>query len=180
MPRLTRMLTLALSVAMIALFGAVGTASTATAAPGQSNTKTVAVTGKGPNGAKFDGLFAIADFATGSSPTGAVANGLLTGTLTQPGERGAGQSGGQSVSQNIAMPVAALQATCQVLNLTLGPLDLNLLGLQVHLDVVHLTINADPAGGLLGQLLCSLAGGIGGPVGTIIDLLNQILAALGG
>jgi len=138
------------------------------------------VTGKGPNGAKFDGLFAIADFATGSSPTGAVANGLLTGTLTQPGERGAGQSGGQSVSQNIAMPVAALQATCQVLNLTLGPLDLNLLGLQVHLDVVHLTINADPAGGLLGQLLCSLAGGIGGPVGTIIDLLNQILAALGG
>jgi hypothetical protein len=174
------MLTLALSVAMIALFGAVGTASTATAAPGQSNTKTVAVTGKGPNGAKFDGLFAIADFATGSSPTGAVANGLLTGTLTQPGERGAGQSGGQSVSQNIAMPVAALQATCQVLNLTLGPLDLNLLGLQVHLDVVHLTINADPAGGLLGQLLCSLAGGIGGPVGTIIDLLNQILAALGG
>jgi len=180
MPRLTRMLTLALSVAMIALFGAVGTASTAAAAPGQSNTKTVAVTGKGPNGAKFDGLFAIADFATGSSPTGAVANGLLTGTLTQPGERGAGQSGGQSVSQNIAMPVAALQATCQVLNLTLGPLDLNLLGLQVHLDVVHLTINADPAGGLLGQLLCSLAGGIGGPVGTIIDLLNQILAALGG
>jgi len=180
MPRLTRMLTLALSVAMIALFGAVGTASTATAAPGQSNTKTVAVTGKGPNGAKFDGLFVIADFATGSSPTGAVANGLLTGTLTQPGERGAGQSGGQSVSQNIAMPVAALQATCQVLNLTLGPLDLNLLGLQVHLDVVHLTINADPAGGLLGQLLCSLAGGIGGPVGTIIDLLNQILAALGG
>jgi len=174
------MLTLALSVAMIALFGAVGTASTATAAPGQSNTKTVAVTGKGPNGAKFDGLFAIADFATGSSPTGAVANGLLTGTLTQPGERGAGQSGGQSVSQNIAMPVAALQATCQVLNLTLGPLDLNLLGLQVHLDVVHLTINADPAGGLLGQLLCSLAGGIGGPVGTIIGLLNQILAALGG
>lgn len=178
MPRLTRMLTLALSVAMIALFGAVGTASTATAAPGQSNTKTVAVTGKGPNGAKFDGLFAIADFATGSSPTGAVANGLLTGTLTQPGERGAGQSGGQSVSQNIAMPVAALQATCQVLNLTLGPLDLNLLGLQVHLDVVHLTIDADPAGGLLGQLLCSLAGGIGGPVGTIIGLLNQILAAL--
>jgi hypothetical protein len=78
------------------------------------------------------------------------------------------------------MPVAALQATCQVLNLTLGPLDLNLLGLQVHLDVVHLTIDADPAGGLLGQLLCSLAGGIGGPVGTIIDLLNQILAALGG
>jgi hypothetical protein len=48
---------------------------------------------------------------------------------------------------------------CQVLDLTLGPLDLNLLGLMVHLDTVHLTITADSEGGLLGSLLCSLAGG---------------------
>jgi Na+/H+ antiporter NhaB len=50
-------------------------------------------------------------------------------------------------------------AICQVLNLTLGPLDLNLLGLMVHLDTVHLTITADSNGGILGSLLCSLAGG---------------------
>jgi hypothetical protein len=47
---------------------------------------------------------------------------------------------------------------CPVLDLTLGPVDLNLLGLLVHLDTVHLTINADSDGGLLGSLLCSLAG----------------------
>ena len=48
---------------------------------------------------------------------------------------------------------------CTILDLVLGPLDLNLLGLMIHLDVVHLTITADPNGGILGSLLCSLAGG---------------------
>jgi hypothetical protein len=54
---------------------------------------------------------------------------------------------------------------CTVLELTLGPLDLNLLGLMVHLsgaaptDPVHLLITADSNGGILGSLLCSLAGG---------------------
>jgi hypothetical protein len=50
-------------------------------------------------------------------------------------------------------------AICNVLDLTLGPLDLNLLGLMVHLDTVHLVITADSEGGVLGSLLCSLAGG---------------------
>jgi hypothetical protein len=44
------------------------------------------------------------------------------------------------------------------LDLTLGPVDLNLLGLLVLLDTVHLTITADSEGRLLGSLLCSLAG----------------------
>jgi hypothetical protein len=48
---------------------------------------------------------------------------------------------------------------CTILDLTLGPLDLNLLGLMIHLDVVHLKITAVPGGGILGDLLCSLAGG---------------------
>jgi hypothetical protein len=47
---------------------------------------------------------------------------------------------------------------CPILDLTLGPLDLNLLGLIVHLDTVHLVITADSEGGILGQLLCGLAG----------------------
>ena len=48
---------------------------------------------------------------------------------------------------------------CTILDLVLGPLDLNLLGLMIHLDRVHLRITADPNGGILGSLLCSLAGG---------------------
>jgi hypothetical protein len=53
---------------------------------------------------------------------------------------------------------AAPSTICPVLDLTLGPVDLNLLGLMVHLDTVHLTITADSEGGILGSLLCSLAG----------------------
>jgi hypothetical protein len=56
---------------------------------------------------------------------------------------------------------AAPARICPVLDLTLGPLDLNLLGLMVHLDTVHLVITADSEGGILGSLFCSLAGGGG-------------------
>jgi len=66
---------------------------------------------------------------------------------------GAGAVGTASVAN-------AAQAVCTVLDLVLGPLDLNLLGLMVHLDQVHLTITADPTKGLLGSLLCGLAGGL--------------------
>jgi len=61
---------------------------------------------------------------------------------------------------------ASPQAICSILDLTLGPLDLNLLGLIVHLDQVHLTITADSEGGILGQLLCGIGGGGGGSPGS--------------
>jgi hypothetical protein len=51
---------------------------------------------------------------------------------------------------------ASEAATCQVLDLVLGPIDLNLLGLMVHLNQVHLAITADPTGGVLGSLFCAL------------------------
>jgi hypothetical protein len=65
---------------------------------------------------------------------------------------------------------SSAQRICPVLNLTLGPLDLNLLGLIVHLDQVHLTITADSEGGLLGQLLCGLAGGHGPSHAKVVKL----------
>ena len=63
-----------------------------------------------------------------------------------------------------ALPGAAVlppvpAGICTVLDLVLGPLDLNLLGLMIHLDRVQLRITADPKGGILGSLLCGLAGG---------------------
>jgi hypothetical protein len=47
--------------------------------------------------------------------------------------------------------------TCSILDLVLGPLHLDLLGLIVDLNQVHLTITGDPTGGILGRLLCGLA-----------------------
>jgi hypothetical protein len=66
----------------------------------------------------------------------------------------------QNANGGISTGASDAPATiCPVLDLAVGPLDLNLLGLMVHLDRVHLTITADSTGGILGQLLCSLAGG---------------------
>ncbi len=47
---------------------------------------------------------------------------------------------------------------CPILDLVLGPLHLELLGLVVDLNQVHLSITADPNGGTLGSLFCSIAG----------------------
>src|SRR5205085_4811852 len=52
---------------------------------------------------------------------------------------------------------AAGTAVCPVLDLILGPLHLNLLGLVIDLNRVHLTITAIPGGGVLGNLFCSLS-----------------------
>ena len=74
-------------------------------------------------------------------------------------------------------------ASCDILNLVLGPLDLNLLGLEVHLNQVVLDIVAvSGAGNLLGNLLCAVAGLLdgGAALGQIAALLNQILAILNG
>ena len=73
---------------------------------------------------------------------------------------------------------------CDILNLVLGPLDLDLLGLKIHLDKVVLNIEADPGpGNLLGNLLCAVAGllddGLDGLLGRITRLLNRILGQLG-
>ena len=62
----------------------------------------------------------------------------------------------------LTVPVQAVaaQATtglCKVLELTLGPLNVDLLGLVVDLRKVHLTITATPGGGVLGNLFCGLA-----------------------
>jgi hypothetical protein len=76
---------------------------------------------------------------------------------------------------------AAPAQSCQVLNLVLGPLHLDLLGLVVdlygktHNDPVIVTINAEPTKGLLGQLLCGLAGGGGiSSLGGLQSLLNSL------
>jgi hypothetical protein len=52
---------------------------------------------------------------------------------------------------------AAANPTCSVLDLVVGPLDVQLLGLQVDLNRVHLVVTATRGGGALGDLFCQLA-----------------------
>jgi hypothetical protein len=78
--------------------------------------------------------------------------------------------------------VQAPTAACQILDLVLGPLHLDLLGLVVDLDQVNLDITAVPGpGNLLGNLLCAVAGLLdGGNTTALQNILNLISRILGG
>lgn len=146
----------------------------------------VPVVGTGADGAFFAGTFTIQKFAeTGDG--GIAAIGVLTGVVRS------GTTTVGSIVKNIAMPVVlpnaagravSIQqvATCSILHLDLGPLTLNLLGLQIDLSQVVLDITAIPgAGNLLGNLLCAIAGLLdgSGQLSQIVAALNQLLTALG-
>src|SRR5688572_4556897 len=100
--------------------------------------RSMPVTGKADNGSTFAGRYKIREFAVQNGKL--VAIGRLTGGFT--GENGKGKS--KAVNQTVAMPAAlvgklpgikaAQFGSCQILFLTLGPLDLNLLGLRVQLN----------------------------------------------
>jgi hypothetical protein len=72
-------------------------------------------------------------------------------------------------------------ATCDILHLVLAPLDLDLLGLRVHLDRVVLDIvAATGAGNLLGNLLCAITGLLDGgtPLSGLLAQLNNLLSQI--
>ena len=151
---------------------AVPPASTMLLAPAPGGV-TVPVTGTTSKGGKFTGNFNIKQFSVVNNQI--VATGTLTGTITN----GIGNVIG-TVLRTISMIVTFNGASCDILHLELGPLDLDLLGLQVHLNKIVLDIDADPSGGLLGSLLCAVANllNTNGLLADIADLLNQILALL--
>jgi hypothetical protein len=122
----------------------------------------------------FVGSVALQRFTVVNGVLSAV--GTLTGTLTDSLGTVVG-----TVTQAITLPVSNISAVCEILHLELGPLDLTLLGLNVHLNQVVLDITATPGGGLLGDLLCSLADLLGGSasLNAISRLLTNILRILG-
>jgi hypothetical protein len=70
-------------------------------------------------------------------------------------------------------------AECSVLHLALAPIDLDLLGLSVDTSAICLNITAIEGGGLLGDLLCSLAGGDGLTSLERLALLDDVLGGVG-
>jgi hypothetical protein len=143
----------------------------------------IPVSGKAGNGKPFTGRYNVSRFVTRAGKTYAL------GTLT-------GHVGNRTVKRsNVAIPVsmgspstagggqlASPAAACPVLNLVLGPLHLNLLGLHVDLNQVVLNITAvSGSGNLLGNLLCSVANLLGNPalptsqLTGLLNILQQVL-----
>jgi len=93
------------------------------------------------------------------------------------------------VLDRITANTAGLAASCEVLSLSLGPINLDLLGLVVNLDncangPVTVDITAIPGGGLLGDLLCSLSDLLATPrpnataVQTLLFQISRLLSGL--
>jgi hypothetical protein len=184
------------AVAMAVGLSTVGIAP-ATAAPG--NWTTVAKTAEGKMKSKIVGETSTGRKVTGSfkpkkfiEKDGKIwAKGVIRGEF----ENAAGKTKTFKVKRKVPVKKAngtpltaraAARAECDVLNLVLGPLDLNVLGLTVNLNRLVLDIVAvSGAGNLLGNLLCAVAGLLDGGgllgnlLGQITDLLNQILGRLG-
>lgn len=144
-------------------------APTATAVP-------IPITGTLPNAGSFAGTFNLQKFAVQNGQL--VAIGTLSGTLTDT----LGNVLGTVTNVPLTLPVGQATGTCQILHLELGPLDLNLLGLMVHLNKVVLDITAQSGpGNLLGNLLCSVAhllDNSASPAAGLAALLNNILSQL--
>jgi hypothetical protein len=142
----------------------------------------VPVTGTipGTDGGTFDGTIDITSITRDGdilNVTGAI-DGLVSGV---PGV------GEISDTFTSTIDISALDlgdggAACDILNLVLGPLTLDLLGLVVEIpEPIILNVRAEPGpGNLLGNLLCAVAGLLDGPspLGQLIDNLLGVLNRL--
>lgn len=134
----------------------------------------------------FEGTFTVTEFSHVGRQL--LVDGVLKGTTST------GETVNQTVNDvpatlgdtNITAANFALApaATCDVLFLDLGPLNLDLLGLVVNLSPIELNIDAvSGAGNLLGNLLCAVTGLLdGGPLAgltRLLDNINRILDGIG-
>src|ERR671932_2499438 len=159
-------------LALLAVVGALAFASVAAAAPPSagSNPITIPINTSNATGT-FAGVFNLTNFAVQNGQL--VAVGTLTGTVTN-----ALTGVTTTISQALTLPLLAATGTCQILHLELGPLDLNLLGVAVHLDKVVLDVSAQSGpGNLLGNLLCGVAHLLdsNGAATALANLLNNLL-----
>ena len=178
----SRML-LAAAVAALAvmLIGGAGPAAAQTSPT--SLAKTVKLTGTAKNGKKFNGTYTIKRFTRSGGKV------LAVGTVK-------GKIKGRKVTKkNVKIPVKLQRHTgattsqlpnptpgaCQILDLVLQPIDLNLLGLHVATSRIEALIEGVPgAGALVGNLLCAITGILDpqSAVPATPSLLTQVLNAL--
>jgi hypothetical protein len=170
-----RLAAMAVTLSCALVLGVSSTAAAQTT-PTQDMAKRIAVQGTAKNGKTFRGTYTINRFISRGDQVFAV--GTLKGRLKH---RHITRRGVRIPVTGFAEEGAAqnAQLVCRVLTLTLGPLDLNLLGLRIQLNRVNLRITAIPGGGLLGDLLCGLTNLLNPPGlagNNLAAVLNSLLA----
>jgi hypothetical protein len=126
----------------------------------------------------FEGTFTVTDFVVENGQL--VANGVVAGEFTDSDTGAVTAVPAEVVGTTVT--AAGSGGSCGVLDLDLGPLHLDLLGLVVDLDEVVLDVVAEQGpGNLLGNLLCAVTGLLdgGGPLTGLTALLDRINGLLG-
>jgi hypothetical protein len=166
-------------LAFLVLLGVVVTTTSLVAATARAAPPSAAVTvdiSPAASGDVLNGVFDITNFVVNSAGQ-LVAEGVFTGTATIGGVT-------QEITSTASVILTAAQAagSCSIVDLDLGPLHLDLLGLVVDLNEVHLDVTGQTgAGKLLGNLLCTVTGlldnnnAASAAIQRLIDLLNGLL-----
>ena len=180
---------LALVLALLGAFALAPFSNVAAATKDKGYLKNIPVSGTLADGGTFTGKVSITKFGYDTA-SGLWVSGRLIGTArTASGVvyKDISQSFSQvhaTLNETASGTAFAPQASCQILFLDIGPIFLDLLGLQVDLSEIVLDITAvSGAGNLLGNLLCAIAGlldpngflndRIGG-LTQLLDFLNQL------
>ena len=175
---------LSLLVAIAALGALIFAPASQAQTPTKQLTQKVALTGTTKSGKSFKGTYSIDRFTRARS-------GRYAGKLVAVGTV-RGSSGGKRYAKKGVVVPAKLTApattaqlpdlpnSCRILNLRLGPINLNLLGLVIRTNVINVRIDAQRGpGNLLGNLLCGITGALdprNNTLGQLAAALNAILA----
>jgi hypothetical protein len=170
---------------IISMFAApLGTLASASTT-GSKLLKNVKVSGATEDGGTFTGMLTITEFAY-SETEGLVTSGSLRGQVTdlngkktQVNESFTNVASTLTESNGVqAQELQAAQEGCQILFLDIGPIFLNLLGLELDIAPIVIDLTAVPGpGNLLGNLLCGVAGLLDGG-GFLTGLLDNLLGLL--
>ena len=175
----------------------------ATAKPQDTPTLTLPVVSTNTTaGATFSGTLTVTRFVARGPDV--FAEGIVSGTVKDAGGTPLGPpqvrgvivpvSGNWSVGKKAMAPggivpasasvdlrdriILAQATTCDILHLSFGPIDLDLLGVMFNLSAVSVDISGDQAGAL-GALVCAILGVVGS-VANLVNLLNNLLGTLTG
>ena len=136
----------------------------------------VPVTGTLPDGGTFEGRVINPDVSYQPALDRLRISGILAGTATPGGATT------ERVRQEFRtqLSVSQQRRECEILDLDIGRIHLDLLGLVVNIEPIHINVTAVPgAGNLLGNLLCALVGlldNLNGP--DLANFLDGLLGAL--
>lgn len=132
-------------------------------------------------GDTLNGVLNITHFGTNSAGQLTASGSLVYSVVDSLGNVVNGLSGITQTLTNIPLTTGS-GGTCSILDLTVGAIHLDLLGLTIDTNTIHLSITAQSGpGNLLGNLLCSVAHLLdNGNTNAVANILNAVTRLLQG